>query len=348
MSLQHLTNTFEEAMLSFVWRQWGQMGVSAPVGRRDAWCQDPEALLLFSLEVARREPRIFDEVLDWLGAYGSELMRQRLQNLLRDDPHANLPLVSAAMESAKLPGLIPAKGKVQPPPHADWGAVFEGPHVRLAEVLLLDPVFLAHDLRRPPFHRSSKSSPPSLSERVNFGFRLRAAFGPTTRAEVIRCLLLRPGREHGTAEIAALTSLSRVGVHQALDAFARAGLCETAQKGRKDLIWWVEASRWREWLGVEPAEMPQWVDWVSVYRGLAVLWRWFHHTGRESETDYIRASRARDAMLAAAPLLTNKGLAWKPTPPERFRGVDYWDAFERDLFKLMGVFAADEATVGKT
>jgi len=100
MSHENLANAFRETVLAFTWRQWGQLGVSAAVNQRDRWCQDPEALLLFTLEVARREPRMFDEVIDWLAAGGPDLMRQRLVNLLRDDPAADTALVSAALESA--------------------------------------------------------------------------------------------------------------------------------------------------------------------------------------------------------------------------------------------------------
>jgi hypothetical protein len=39
------------------------MGVSGHTDRRDHWSIDPEALLVLTLRAARREPRLFDEVL---------------------------------------------------------------------------------------------------------------------------------------------------------------------------------------------------------------------------------------------------------------------------------------------
>jgi hypothetical protein len=333
MSHESLASTFREAVLAFTWRQWGQLGVSAPVGQRDRWCQDPEALLLFTLEVARREPRMFDEVLDWLAVVGPDLMRQRLVNLLRDDPAADVALVSAALACAGERALLPI-GAMSAVPEGPGSPVFDKPYEGLANVPVLDSIFQRHGLRRPPFACSHKSRSPDLHEPISLAFRLRAIFGSTTRAEAVRCLLLRPGREHGTAEVAALAGLSRVGVHQALEGLAQAGVCEASQRGRKDLIWWVDGPRWHAWLGIAPEDAPAWVDWVSVYRGLLLLWRWLHAPERQHETPYIRASRAREVMDVAAPLLVNRGLGWKRTPPDRFRGEGYWEAFERDVGAL--------------
>jgi hypothetical protein len=45
-------------------------------------------------------------------------------------------------------------------------------------------------------------------------------------------------------------------------------------------------------------------------------------------------------MDAAAPLLVNRGLGWKRTLPERYRGEGYWEAFERDVGALVVVFGS--------
>lgn len=61
------------------------MGVFATARRADRWAADPEALLLFTLEVARADARLFDEVLDWLALNERLVSVQRLRNLYRDD-----------------------------------------------------------------------------------------------------------------------------------------------------------------------------------------------------------------------------------------------------------------------
>jgi hypothetical protein len=54
-----------QQLVSFAWDEWAQMGVLTAPTRVSRWAQDPEALIVFTLEIARREPRLFDETLDW-------------------------------------------------------------------------------------------------------------------------------------------------------------------------------------------------------------------------------------------------------------------------------------------
>ncbi|MGE5335809.1 MAG: hypothetical protein ACM3JL_00080, partial [Nitrososphaerota archaeon] len=61
------------------------MGVLAATDREDRWAADPEALLLLTFEVGREEPRLLDEVLDWLVANERLVSIQRLRNLARDE-----------------------------------------------------------------------------------------------------------------------------------------------------------------------------------------------------------------------------------------------------------------------
>jgi hypothetical protein len=88
---------FEEALHHLLWSQWTLLGVAGTRLPAEARAPlDPEALLLLTLESARTEPRLFDEVLDWLREHGHWIDVQRLRNLLREDPEAPGRLVSAA------------------------------------------------------------------------------------------------------------------------------------------------------------------------------------------------------------------------------------------------------------
>jgi hypothetical protein len=66
----------------------------------DRSAQDPEALLLFTFEVARDDPRLFGEVLDWLALNERLVSVQRLRNLCRDDADAGggRALMGSALE----------------------------------------------------------------------------------------------------------------------------------------------------------------------------------------------------------------------------------------------------------
>jgi len=70
MRISDLRERVRIDLLEFAWSQWAQIGLAGEVTRTDGWAMDPEALLLFTLEIARRDPRLFDEVLDWLAEKG--------------------------------------------------------------------------------------------------------------------------------------------------------------------------------------------------------------------------------------------------------------------------------------
>lgn len=65
MSISKIKEELQDRLASFLWAQWAQMGILASAERSDRWAADPEALLLLTFEVAREEPRLFEEVLDW-------------------------------------------------------------------------------------------------------------------------------------------------------------------------------------------------------------------------------------------------------------------------------------------
>ena len=81
MLISEIRDELSQGLLGFAWRQWVQIGVSATVEGADRWAVDPEALILFTIGIARRDPRLFDEMLDWM-AFNHELLSvQRLRNL---------------------------------------------------------------------------------------------------------------------------------------------------------------------------------------------------------------------------------------------------------------------------
>ena len=69
-----------EGLRDFTWNEWAQMGLLAPAKRTSRWAQDSEALIVFTLEVARDDPRLLDELL----VNESLLSARRLRAVCRD------------------------------------------------------------------------------------------------------------------------------------------------------------------------------------------------------------------------------------------------------------------------
>src|ERR1700683_72499 len=118
MLLSELRERVRQGFLEFAWRQWAQMGVPANIAGFDRWAIDPEALIVFTIEVARRDPRLFDEMLDWLAENRRLLTIQRLRNLsvrLPVDTRLVGAVIAWAGEPRPLQWLQGLQGARQPP-----------------------------------------------------------------------------------------------------------------------------------------------------------------------------------------------------------------------------------------
>src|SRR4030066_1477491 len=84
MSQKDFRDLFLDNIFNFLWRQWSTLGVLGEARTEDPWVIDPEPMLLFTLEIGRYEPRLFDEVLDWLVVNGKWIDLQRVRGILRE------------------------------------------------------------------------------------------------------------------------------------------------------------------------------------------------------------------------------------------------------------------------
>ena len=88
-------NVFLENILNFLWRQWSALGVLGEARTQDPWVIDPEPMLLFTLQMGRFDPRLFDEVMDWLVVNGKWIDMQRLRGILREKDERTRNLMGA-------------------------------------------------------------------------------------------------------------------------------------------------------------------------------------------------------------------------------------------------------------
>ena len=151
MTVAELRDSVQRQLEAFAWDQWAQMGISAAPRRWDPWVADPEALLLLTFEVGRGEPRLLDEVLDWLATNQRLVGVQRLRNLAQDD--ADRALIEAVLgwlgEQRRRPRFdAKASPSDRPQPF------FRGMAVEVAEP---DPAFLARGFLRTRPERSHGS-----------------------------------------------------------------------------------------------------------------------------------------------------------------------------------------------
>jgi len=93
--LKTFKQEYQNLLVNFLWRQWSALGVAGQAGGEDAWIIDPEALLLLTCTLGRHEPRLFDEVLDWLRENGRFINVMRLKRILQMEKFAGERVLTA-------------------------------------------------------------------------------------------------------------------------------------------------------------------------------------------------------------------------------------------------------------
>lgn len=307
-------------LLDFAWGQWAQLGVSgAAPPRAEQRVADPEALMLFTLDLARDDPRLFDEVLDWLSVNDSLISVHRLRGLCVDQ--IDRSLVDAALNAT---ARRPAGGR----PAATSGVSF-----RDLERLFcgLGPVRGGVDDRfarvgwaRERFTRSHKSQGPQLDRPIAFVLRLRRIFGLGVRAEVMRVLLTVRAPSVPGRLLAEDAGFAGRNVREALQHLEDAGVVRVVKR-RDERYYSVDVAGWAIALGIDGARsMPFHFDWVPVFRVLTRFVRWLRQPGLDDLSPYLRASGARTLIAEVAADLDRAGV---PPRPRHATGDAYWGVF---------------------
>lgn len=315
MLAETLRRELTQQLLGFAWEQWAQLGVSGTEpAEPEQRAADPEALLLFTLEIARDDPRLFDEVLDWLALNQAGVSVHRLRGLCVD--HVDRALVKPALAvTARRPPvqLFEATDDTQPLFRSVGRP--RGP---------LDETFLRYGWERGLFTPSGKSQLPRLDRPIAFALRLRTMFGLGVRAEVMRTLLtVRAERVPGRLIVADAGFASR-NVREALQQLEQAGVVRTSSHGEQR---YYAAARdgWSTVLGFgSPSDLPLHFDWISGFRALTRILRWLQHPDLDGLSPYLRASKARTLVAEIGPDLDRVG-----APPRlgAAHGGSYWDDF---------------------
>jgi hypothetical protein len=276
---------------------------------------------VLTLSVGRADPRLFDEVLDWLWTNGRLISVQRLRNLSRVDEtlertaNAVLDWVSTSGGGIKLP----PHGPRRPSGRGEPLFVVDRHPLRVASP---DPTFRRYGLLRSAVVRTGRSRPPDLEAPINLAFRLRLLFGVGSRAECIRCLLtdLRP--ELSVADVTEVVGYAKRNVADALGALAAAGM--VAQRTQRNVLRYrIAHRRWTEFLDLDVDALDPHPTWPALLRALAGIDRWTATTPNDV-SDQMRASRARDLIERIGPDLSAAGVA---LPPAGRPGAAYLDGF---------------------
>ncbi|RKX69772.1 hypothetical protein DRP43_04055 [candidate division TA06 bacterium] len=349
-----------ENILTFLWRQWSALGVAGGARAAENWVIDPEALLIFSLQITRYEPRLFDEILDWLVINGKWIDIHRLRGILRRKDENTQRLISAiAYYLSKEAKSYQRKWSVlgtlrkldsdvqsemlfqtkQGKPYPKSAVDSKESRVKGVESRESrgSAIFRDYGFLRKSFSLRKMSKPVSVIARTNIRFLLRALFGIGSRSECILYLLTNEAGH--PAEVANAIGISVRGAQDTLIELANSGMVFTRVKGKRLMEYWLPQERWWEFLfgmSFEEIKTPVWLDWISLFTALMNVWQVLNEV-KEIESDYMRSSKLRKSMETISFEFKNSQLVLPPIPGKDVSPARYEEEFQNFIKRVIGV-----------
>ena len=309
MSISEARQDLRSHLASFLWSQWAQIGVLATTDRNDHWAADPEALLLLTFEVGREEPRLFDEVLDWLAVNERLISIQRLRNLARDEgDHALIEAVVGWLGGRRRRARLQARAKA-------GGSTELEPFFRNSRLPVADPdpAFLAQGFVKAKSEPSGKSQAPQVLLPINFAFRLRLLLGIGARAEAMRVLLTIDAPRANIQVIAASTAYTKRNVQEAVTSLSAADALDGYEVGNEQRFS-APRDRWSHFLKL--GDLPRHEDWPQLFATYRKVLRWLADPAHKDLSDYMLSSEARTLAEEVSPDLQFAGVAIDAQPDD--------------------------------
>ncbi len=348
MSLIEFRTQLLDLILNFLWRQWSALGILGTAGAEDEWIIDPESLLVFSVGMARYEPRLFDEVLSWLPLNGEWLDLARLRTMIRRLDAEQLKVMGGTIHWAqrfadhrKWNGLAKMATEIQGEQKQDesLSPLFReksGKGYPFVESDRADERFARFSINRPKFENPRIGSPAPVTAGTNIRFFLRSLLGIGAKSECVLYLLTHEGGR--VQEIADETGFFWLSAAQTLSDLARSGLVLTRSQG-KGVEYWLSQKRWWVFLTHQDTDQfrpPKWVNWSAIFPALVIVWNTVDSLSRELQTEYFTASRLQQALEVLHREFSRAGVDVPPLPNMGLPTDMYQQATAAFVLRLLG------------
>jgi hypothetical protein len=183
-----------ELVLGTLWSQWAELGLSGWERHHQDAAVDLEALIIATARVALLDARLTEEALDWCVTNGRLASAVRLKHLL------------GAADSTTQGAMGTFAATVNANSRLNWpGGTTPG-----------------------AFTPTGRSAAPELGRPALIQLRLRALWGVSARAEVLRVMLADGHRFMGISEVAGAAAFGKDAVAEALENLQLGGLLEEA------------------------------------------------------------------------------------------------------------------------
>ncbi len=330
-------------ILDFLWKQWSALGIAGSAQSEDQWVIDLEALLIFSLKMTRYEPRLFDEIIDWLVINGKWIDVQRLKSILNNKDDEIKRLISAVAffissssntYQRKWKSLIVFKKDIL---NNQYESLFKTKDDKpYPESNIKSKPFYKYGFLRNDFNVTKKSKPVAINVKTNILFLLRSFFGPGTRSE---CILFLLTHEAGhPSEIADEIGYSTKGTQDALIELAESGLVLTRIKGKRRKEYWLSQKRWWEFftgMNYEEIKTSTWLNWIALFNALKNVWNILNEI-EKTKSVYMRSSKLRHAMETISQEFQKSKIILPNIPAENTKPEIYEKEFQNFIIRVLG------------
>lgn len=318
-SLQRMLAGLNERYLNLLWDQWVLLGLfgKGSTDHGQPYILDPEAMLLATMNAARTDPRLFDEVIDWVRKNEQFLSPTRMKRMATQHGFEGTRLLAAAMNYAL----------ADSPARKRWEFLAKDSRAASEEVLFLnvdgspllkltegEQVFQSYGFLRGAVRTKglSRAFPQSGSGgSAAILLRLRALIGVSSKAELLALL-----RFHGMvagSEAARLIYFGPRQVQEALAEMAASGSVSFLELGNTKVYRLTHPESFP--LVIEQMYIPRWYPWAYMYRVLEVVIGTLRELLRRGFEDVLIASELRRRLLPHIAPMVQAGVR-NPLYPE--------------------------------
>ncbi len=294
--MKNLLNKFKtelsQTVLDFLWAAWSQVGVMGGAAPSIPCIVDPEPMLLLTWACARQDPRIFDELLDWMVRNGRWINVGRLSTLMEADrvcPPSLVGAMAAFMsQHDKTPKWKTLAHRCQP----IKGAMAEPLFLRQGKPLFFkeeerDETFFRYGWLRSPVRPRNQSLPPPSWAPAGLLLKSRAFFGVSIRADAYSYLMVNGPCT--ASRLAREMGYSQRRVQDALVDMQMGNAFQVRQDGnRKE--YFIPAQKGWQLLFEAPPEAMRRLNWRALGCGVSKILKATQDMKEEGLTPYIFAS----------------------------------------------------------
>lgn len=326
---------YEDLLLNFLWRQWSALGVAGHARGEDPWVIDPEALLLMTCTLGRRDPRLFDEMVDWLQENGRLVNILRLKRILAKEKFAGgrvLAVIAGLMSKGadvtkwkQLAASAESTNEREPFFFIEDGK----PLPTMGEP---DPHFLRYGFLRGPIRLRGYSQKFRATELTNLALQLRALVGVNSRADVLLYLLTH--EDAHPSQIAREAYYYERAIQNTLVDLSQSGVVQIRSLGREK-HYWLKPNSWSALLN-RPERFPKWVTWSPLFSALERIWLKLNDPRLASLDPLLQSSELRQVMAEVRPSFEQARFDRALSDDRQYIGEKYLPVFLSDITQVLG------------